>query len=106
MHDRAQLLYALKKINRCEKPATTLRVWNAIIGLFELESGRISVTPSVIAAEAEVTPNEVRRALTVLADLDILIREARGRYKVNDQIVWTGFMRPSNVVPLKPRETA
>jgi hypothetical protein len=106
MHDRAEMLFALKKINRCHKPATTLRVWHAILGLHDLDSGRVSVTPSVLAEEADVLPSEARRALAILADLDILEREARGRYRVRDHIVWSGFSRRAkpNVVPLPARK--
>jgi hypothetical protein len=90
MTNREQLIAVLKAINRTPKPATTLRIWHAAIAAIDFDTGMIAASAPELAGMAEVPPAEARRCLAVLAGLGALQRTARGRYRINPHVGWSG----------------
>ena len=89
----------IKAISDGSKPLTTLKVWNSVISYIAYDrDGEIMASRNQIAEAAEVAPEHTTRALSQLVDIGALIRIARGRYKVNPFVAWSG--------PLHKREIA
>ena len=80
----------LKAINRCPKPATTLRVWAASIATVNYDTGMIAASALELAEIAGAHPVEARGALSTLAKLGALERLSRGRYRINPHVAWSG----------------
>lgn len=87
-----QLRLVLKKINASERPAITLRVWTALTTHVLVNTGEIMASRARLAEDAETTPQEVSRALTLLTELGPLIRIRPGRYKINPHVGWAGSL--------------
>jgi len=56
----------LKAINRGPRPLTTLKVWNAAISHIRYDTGEIMAGRARLAEDADITPDEVSRALNRL----------------------------------------
>jgi hypothetical protein len=82
----------LKAINRGEKPALTLRVWNAAIShiRYDTEEKEIMASCRRLAEDADTNPDEASRALNRLAQIGALIKLRRGRYAINPHVAWMG----------------
>lgn len=88
-----QLRIVLKLINASEKPATTLRVWTALVSHVRLGSqGEIMASRTRLAEDAETTPQEASRALACLTELGALTRLRLGRYAINPHVGWAGSL--------------
>lgn len=85
-----QLRTVLRLINASDRPATTLRVWTAAVTFVRMDDGEIMARNETLAEAAEVTPQEVSRALNAMVRMGVLIRLQRGRYAVNANIAWAG----------------
>lgn len=83
----------LKAINRCPKPATTLRIWNAAISSLRYDTGEIAASSEALAEFAEVPAKEARRALAELVKLGALLRPSRGKYAINPNVGWAGSLQ-------------
>jgi hypothetical protein len=82
----------LKAINRGEKPALTLRVWNAAISHIRYDTGEIMAGRERLAEDADTTPEEASRALNQLAEIGALLKLRRGRYAINPHVGWSGSL--------------
>ena len=80
----------LKAINRGPRPLTTLKVWNAAISHIRYDTGEIMAGRVRLAEDADITPDEVSRALNRLADLGALLKLRPGRYAINPHVGWSG----------------
>jgi hypothetical protein len=82
----------LKAINHSEKPALTLRVWNAAISHIRYDTGEIMAGRERLAQDADTNADEASRALSRLAEIGALLRLRRGRYAINPHVGWTGSL--------------
>jgi len=82
----------LRAINHSEKPALTLRVWNAAISYIRYDTGEIMSGRERLAQDAETTPQETSRALARLTEIGALIRLKPGRYAINPHVGWQGSL--------------
>jgi len=82
----------LRAINRGEKPALTLRIWNAAISHIRYDSGEIMAGRGRLAQDAETTPEEASRALSRLTEIGALLRLKAGRYAINPHVGWQGSL--------------
>ncbi len=82
----------LKAINRGEKPALTLRVWNAAISHIRYDSEQKEIMASCrrLAEDADTNPDEVSRAMTRLTEIGAVLKLRRGRYAINPHVGWVG----------------
>src|SRR3954452_50373 len=82
----------LKAINRGEKPALTLRVWNAAISHIRYDSEQKEIMASCrrLAEDADTNAKEVYRAMTRLTEIGALLKLRPGRYAINPHVGWTG----------------
>jgi hypothetical protein len=82
----------LKAINRGEKPALTLRGWNAAIShiRYDTETKEIMASCRRLADDADTNPDEVSRAMTRLTEIGAVLKLRRGRYAINPHVGWTG----------------
>jgi hypothetical protein len=87
-----QQLAVLKTINAGPKPATTLRVWAAVIAHIRYDGGEVMAARERLAQDADTTPTEVSRALTRLVEIGALQRLRPGRYSINPHVGWTGSL--------------
>ncbi|MDB5243401.1 MAG: hypothetical protein JWP57_4026 [Spirosoma sp.] len=87
-----QLRIVLKLINATEKPATTLRVWTALVSHVRFDTGEIMASRTRLAEDAETTPQEASRALARLTEIGALTRLRLGRYAINPQVGWVGSL--------------
>lgn len=87
-----QIRAVLKLINASEKPLLALRVWTALVSHVRLETGEIMASRTRLAEDAETTPQEASRALSMMAEMGILIRLRPGRYAVNPSVAWAGSL--------------
>jgi hypothetical protein len=87
-----QLRTVLKLINATERPATTLRVWTALVSHVRFDSGEIMAGRTRLAEDAETTPQEASRALARLTDMGALTRLHLGRYAINPNVGWAGSL--------------
>jgi hypothetical protein len=90
MLSREQCIAVLKAINRCPRPASTLRVWTACISAVDYDTGAIAASANELAEFAEVPASEARRSLAELARIGALLRLSRGRYAINPHVAWAG----------------
>ena len=89
----------IKAINEGPRPHTTLMIWASVISFVAYNSdGEIMASREQIAEAANVSPENTTRALSRLVEIGVLTRIARGRYKVNPYVAWSG--------PLHKRELA
>jgi hypothetical protein len=93
-----QLRTVLKLINASAKPATTLRVWTALVSHVRLDTGEIMASLARLAADAETTKPEASRSLTRLADMGALVRLRPGRYAINPHVGWAGSLAKRETV--------
>jgi hypothetical protein len=82
----------LKAINRGEKPALTLRVWNAAISHIRYDSEQKEIMASCrrLAEDADTNAKEVYRAMTRLTEIGAVLKLRPGRYAINPHVGWTG----------------
>lgn len=82
----------LKAINHGEKPALTLRVWNAAISHIRYDTGEIMAGCKRLAQDADTNPAETSRALSRLAQIGAVVKLERGRYAINPYVGWVGSL--------------
>jgi hypothetical protein len=82
----------LKAINRGEKPALTLRVWNAAIShiRYDTEHKEIMASCRRLADDADTNPKEVYRAMSRLTEIGAVLKLRPGRYAINPHVGWSG----------------
>jgi hypothetical protein len=80
----------LKAIDNGPRPLTTLKVWNAAISHIRYDTGEIMAGRVRLAEDADITPDEVSRALNRLAELGALLKLRPGRYAINPHVGWSG----------------
>jgi len=82
----------LKAITHGEKPALTLRIWNAAISHVRYDTGEIMAGRNRLSEDADTTPQETSRALSRLTEIGALLKLRRGRYAINPHVGWTGSL--------------
>lgn len=69
---------------------STLAVFYAITPYIRRDSGEITCSQRTLAKTAGVTIGDVHRAITRLVELGVLVREAKGKYRVHPSVMWRG----------------
>lgn len=82
----------LRAITDGPRPFQTLKIWAAAISHVRYDTGEIMAGRVRLSEDVGISPDEVSRALAQLAEIGALIRVARGRYKINPYVGWTGSM--------------
>jgi hypothetical protein len=82
----------LRAINRGEKPALTLRIWNVAISYLRYDTGEVMAGRVRLARDAETSPQEASRALTRLTEIGALTRLKQGHYAINPHVGWQGSL--------------
>ena len=101
----------LKAIDATPKPLTTFKVWNACISFIAYDrDGEIMANRTQIADAACVSPAHTSTALSRLVDIGVLTRVARGRFKVNPYVAWSGPLHKREIAameqePVRPKLT-
>ena len=89
----------LKAIKSGPLPLQTMAAWNACISFIAYDrDGEVMANRTQIAEAADLAPRHTSTALSRLVDIGVLTRVARGRFKVNPYVAWSG--------PLHKREIA
>ena len=102
----------LKAIDATPKPLTTFKVWNACISFIAYDrDGEIMANRTQIADAACVSPAHTSTALSRLVDIGVLTRVARGRFKVNPYVAWSGPLHKREIAamdqePVRPKRTS
>jgi hypothetical protein len=111
MLNPAQQRAVLKAIDATPKPLSTLKVWNACISFIAYDrDGEVMANRSQIAEAADISPEHTTRAMTQLVDIGVLTRVARGRFKVNPYVAWSGPLHKREIAamdqePVRPKLT-
>jgi hypothetical protein len=82
----------IKAINNGPRPLTTLKVWSVAVSHIRYDTGEIMAGRERLAEDAETTPEEASRALSMLVEIGALLKLRRGRYAINPHVGWTGSL--------------
>jgi hypothetical protein len=111
MLNPAQQRAVLKAIMDGPKPLQTIAAWNACISFIAYDrNGEIAAARNQIAEAANLTPQNTSTAMTRLVTLGVLTRVARGRFKVNPYVAWSGPLHKREIAamdqePVRPKLT-
>jgi hypothetical protein len=101
----------MKSIKSGPLPLQTLMVWNACISFIAYDrDGEVMAARSQLAEAAGIRPQETSTALSRLVDIGVLTRVARGRFKVNPYVAWSGPLHKREIAameqePVRPKLT-
>lgn len=82
----------LEMVGSGPRPFSTLAVWNAMLPYIRRDTGEIVCGQRKLAQTAGVSLGDVPRALKRLVEMDVLIKEAKGVYRVNPAFAWRGTL--------------
>ena len=101
----------MRAIDATPRPHTTLKVWNACISFIAYDrDGEVMASQSQIAEAADISVTNTSTALSRLVDIGVLTRVARGRFKVNPYVAWSGPLHKREIAamdqePVRPKLT-
>lgn len=87
-----QIRLVSKVIRQGPRPLSTISVWLAAISHIHHDTGEVMAGRVRLAEDAEISPDEVSRALARLAEIGVLLRLRRGRYAINPHVGWSGSL--------------
>ena len=101
----------LKAIKSGPLPLQTMAAWNACISFIAYDrDGEVMANRTQIAEAADLAPRHTSTALSRLVDIGVLTRVARGRFKVNPYVAWSGPLHKREIAameqePVRPKLT-
>lgn len=82
----------LKAVMDGPRALSTLAVWTAVLPYIRRDTGEIVCGQRRIARTAHVTQGDVSRALARLIEMGVLLKDARGSYRVHPAFAWRGAL--------------